>query len=61
VGILRSRDLDVYGIPREYLKRLLDLDMIKKSGRGLYIPSDADIKEHHSLAENCKKIPNGII
>ncbi len=61
VGILRPRDLDAYGIPREYLRRLQNLDLIKKNGRGLYTLSDADINEHRSLAETCKKVPNGII
>jgi predicted transcriptional regulator of viral defense system len=61
VGILRPRDLDAYGIPREYLRRLHNLNLINKSGRGLYTLSNADIKEHHSLAETCKKVPNGII
>ncbi len=61
VGILRPRDLDAYGISREYLKRLHKLGLIIKNGRGLYTLSDTDISEHHSLAEACKKVPNGII
>ncbi len=60
-GILRPRDLDPYGIPREYLRRLYNLGLIQKNGRGLYTLSDADINEHHSLAETCKKVPHGII
>jgi predicted transcriptional regulator of viral defense system len=61
IGILRPRDLDAYNIPREYLRRLHNRGLIRKDGRGLYALSDADINEHHSLAEACKKVPHGII
>jgi predicted transcriptional regulator of viral defense system len=61
VGILRPRDLDAYNIPREHLRRLHNRGLIKKNGRGLYTLTDADINEHHSLAEACKKVPHGII
>jgi hypothetical protein len=37
VGILRPRDLDAYGIPREYLRRLHNLDLIKKTGEGFIL------------------------
>lgn len=60
-GILRPRDLDTYGIRRQYLMRLYKQGLIQKTGRGLYTLRDANISEHHSLAEACKKIPNGII
>lgn len=60
-GILRPRDLDAYGIQREYLRRLYSLGLIEKSGRGLYIFKNTNISEHHSLAQVCKKVPHGII
>jgi len=60
-GILRPRDLDTYKIPREYLRRLHKIGLIKKNGRGLYTLSEANINEHHSLAEACKKVPGAII
>lgn len=60
-GILRPRDLDAYGIRRQHLMRLYKQGLIQKTGRGLYTLKDANISEHHSLAEACKKIPNGII
>ncbi len=34
---------------------------LKKLGRGLYRMLQAEIAENHSLAEACKKVPNGII
>lgn len=60
-GILRPRDLDSYGIPREYFRRLYKQRLIDKIGRGLYTSIDANITEHHSLVQACKKVPNGII
>jgi len=60
-GILRPKDLDAYGIQREYLKRLCDRGFIIKSGRGLYTLKETDATEHHSLAEACKKVPHGVI
>ncbi len=61
IGILRPRDLDAHAIPREYLIRLSRQGRLEKLGRGLYQMPQADITENHSLAEACKKVPNGII
>ena len=36
-GVLRPRDLDDEGIPREYLRRLLDEGLLERPGRGIYI------------------------
>ena len=60
-GIIRPRDLELHGIPREYLVRLRKLGLIKKTGRGLYTKSDMKPGEHYSLAEAAKKVPNGVI
>lgn len=60
-GIFRPRDLDSHGIPREYLMRLYRRGLVQRVGRGLYTLADADVSEHHSLAEACKKIPHGVI
>ena len=61
IGIIRPRDLASHGIPREYLIRLSRQGRLEKLGRGLYQMPQADITENHSLAEACKKVPNGII
>jgi len=61
VGVLRPRDLDAYGIQREYLRRLCSQGLIKKTARGLYTLKDTNISEHHSLAEACKKVSHGVI
>ncbi|MCK4765129.1 MAG: type IV toxin-antitoxin system AbiEi family antitoxin domain-containing protein [Candidatus Aminicenantes bacterium] len=60
-GILRPRDLDAHGIQREYLIRLYKQGLIKRSGRGLYTLNEANISEHHNLAEVSKKTANGVI
>ena len=61
VGILRPRDLEAQGIPREYLRRLLEEGSIKRIGRGLYSLVDAEITESHDLAEAAKAIPQGVL
>ena len=61
IGIVRPRDLDAHTIPREYLIRLSRQGRLEKLGRGLYQMPQAEITENHSLAEACKKVPNGII
>jgi predicted transcriptional regulator of viral defense system len=61
LGVLRSRDLAQYGIAREYLTRLVRAGLLQRTGRGLYIPSGAELTEHHSLAEAAKRIPAGIV
>lgn len=60
-GMLRPRDLDQYGIPREYLSRLRNRGMLRQVGRGLYTLPDVEWTAHHSLAEACKRVPQGVI
>ncbi len=61
LGVLRPRDLDEYGIPRIYLRRLHDRQLMQRVGRGLYVLADAKATEHHTLAEACKRVPHGIV
>ncbi|MFQ5755487.1 MAG: type IV toxin-antitoxin system AbiEi family antitoxin domain-containing protein [Acidiferrobacterales bacterium] len=60
-GVLRPRDLDTYELPRELLRRLHARGLLKRIDRGLYVPADVDITEHHSLAQAQKRVPQGII
>ena len=60
-GMLRPKDLDQYGIPREYLSRLRNRGMLHQVGRGLYTLPDAEWTTHHSLAEASKRVPKGVI
>ncbi|RMG20149.1 MAG: transcriptional regulator, partial [Methanobacteriota archaeon] len=36
-SVLRPRDLDAYGIPRNYLSRLHQRGLVNRVGRGLYM------------------------
>lgn len=60
-GILRPRDLDAHGIPREYLRQLYEVGELERTGRGLYVLSDSEVTENHSFAQAAKRIPRGVI
>ncbi len=60
-GVLRPRDLQAAGIPGSYLARLAHRGLLTRIDRGLYTLPDADIGEHHSLAEAAKRVPRGIV
>lgn len=59
--IIRPRDVEAIGVPREYLLRLMRQGVIRRTGRGVYEVSNAKPTEHHSLAVVAKEIPNGVI
>lgn len=59
--VLRARDLDEIGIPRNYLLRLVHRGTLERIGRGLYAVPNADITEHQSLLEAALRVPNGVI
>ena len=61
LGVLRPRDVESKGIPREYLLRLLRRGVLVRSGRGLYRLADAPVTEHHSLVEVAKRTPDATI
>lgn len=60
-GVLRPRDLEAHGIPRIYLSRLCERGLLDRVGRGLYVLPDADVSEHHTLAEAGKRVPHGVV
>ena len=60
-GFVRAKDLEQRRIPRIYLQRLVARGELVKHGRGIYGLPDADVTEHHSLAQACKRVPNGVI
>ncbi len=61
LGILRPRDLDMYGIPRVYLHRLRRRGLLQRVGRGLYTLSNVEATERHTFAEACKRVPHGVL
>jgi predicted transcriptional regulator of viral defense system len=59
--ILRPRDLEARGIPREYLLRLYRKGLLERAGRGVYVVAGARVTEHHGLAVVAKQAPKGVI
>ena len=59
--IVRPRDLEGLGIPREYLLRLMRQGLLHRAGRGVYELAEMSPTEHHSLAVVTKEIPHGVI
>ena len=60
-GVLRPRDLGPQAIPRHYLRSAEEQGLIQRTSRGLYLPANAPLTEHHSLAEASKRVPHGVI
>lgn len=60
-GVLRPRDLDEHGIPRVYLRRLLEEGRIERVGRGLYSLPEGDVTEHRTIIEAAKRVPQGVV
>lgn len=61
LGVLRARDLDEHGIARVYLRRLQEQGLLVPLGRGLYLPSDAEVTGHQSLIEVARRVPHGVV
>jgi predicted transcriptional regulator of viral defense system len=60
-GIVRPRDIEAIGLPREYLVRLHRQGRLSRPGRGIYTLPDANITERHSYAEVAKRVPEAVI
>lgn len=60
-GVIRPRETEALGIPREYLQRLVEQKRITRIGRGLYTLPDTLPSEHDSLIEVAKRAPQGVI
>jgi predicted transcriptional regulator of viral defense system len=60
-GVIRPRDLNSRGIPREYLRRLHAKGKLERPGRGLYIAADSRPTQNHSFAEAAKRVPKGVV
>ena len=59
--IVRAQDLDVAGIPRNYLTRLVERGQLQKLGRGIYVAETLPASEHISLLEVSRKVPKAVI
>jgi predicted transcriptional regulator of viral defense system len=60
-GMFRTRDFEALGYSRQQVKRLADRGEIERLGRGLYRLPGAELTQHHSLAEVCKRVPQAAV
>jgi predicted transcriptional regulator of viral defense system len=60
-GIVRPRDIEAIGFPRQYLVRLHREGKLNRPVRGIYTLPDADVTEHHSYAEVTKRVPHATV
>jgi len=60
-SIVRPKDLNELGLPRDYLYLLEKEGVIVRIGRGLYQWPDKDLGRHQSLVEACKKSPKAVV
>lgn len=60
-GIVRSRDLELAGMTRTQLRRLVERDVIERVGRGLYTLPGAYGTEQSDLAHAAKLVPGGVV
>lgn len=60
-GIVRPRDIEAIGIPREYLLRLHRQGKLDRPGRGIYTLPGAPVTERHSYAEVAKRVPDAVL
>lgn len=61
LGIIRPRDTEAEGIPREYLYRLCTSGALMRMGRSLYVLPDTLGSEAITLAEVAKLVPNAVV
>ena len=61
MGAIAAKDVEALGIHRQYLKRLEQLGLLIRSGRGIYTYVDAEITEKHSLVEAALRVPHGVV
>jgi predicted transcriptional regulator of viral defense system len=59
--VIRSRDLDQVGVPRNYLGRLVHRGQLQKIARGLYSTDDIPSSEHVSLVQVSNKAPKAVV
>lgn len=60
-GVLRPKDLDPHGISRTCLSHLARKGLVRRLARGLYALPESDLGEKHTLAEVCKRVPQGVV
>jgi predicted transcriptional regulator of viral defense system len=54
-------ELETHGIHHQALRRALDLGILTKLDRGLYLTPAAPLDFEHRIAIACKRIPHGVV
>ena len=60
-GMIRARDLAKYGYSPRHLRRLCEEGLLINSGRGVYLPADAELDSNFALAEVVIRVPSSVI
>jgi len=60
-GMVRARDLTAQGFSPTHLQRLYEQGLLLRSGRGVYLPVEAELSEQGSLAEAALRVPAGVV
>jgi len=60
-GLLRARDLVHSGFSPTHLQRLYEQGLLIRSGRGVYLPAEAELDANGTLAEVALRVPAGVI
>ena len=60
-GLVRPRDVEAVGVPREYLLRLYRSGEMERIGRGIYALPGSRASESLDLAEVTKRVPGAVI
>lgn len=57
----RPRDAEAAGISYPELRRLEGLGLVERKAWGLYRQTQADITQHHTIAEVCARVPQAVV
>jgi len=57
LGIVRAADLEVHGISRGQLYRLVRKGLVERRARGIYVASEHPVTAEHTLAQVAKRVP----
>jgi predicted transcriptional regulator of viral defense system len=60
-GVLLARDARANGVSASALTRLVREGALVRVGRGVYELPDAEVSEHHTLAEVAVQAPNAVV
>ncbi len=60
-GIIRTKDLGTLDLPRTYLGRLVEEQVLERVARGVYRLAGAPISNQATLAEAAKRVPDGVV